>query len=46
MMVQETSDELVKKKLRLLINKQFFELGKYLGNLYTEMAMQKMIAKE
>ena len=33
--VNETSDENMKKKLRLLVNKQFFELEKHLGTLYT-----------
>ena len=31
-----TVEEAYKKKLRMLVNKQFFELGKYLSNLYTD----------
>jgi hypothetical protein len=37
---------LLKKKLKLLVNKQFFELEKNLGTLYTQNAMKKMIDKE
>ena len=34
LLVNQTSNDLLEKKLRLLINKQFFELEKYLGTLY------------
>ena len=46
MVVQETADEALKRKMKMLINKQFFELGKYLGGLYTELAMQRMVGRE
>ena len=34
LLVNQASNELLEKKLRMLINKQFFELEKYLGTLY------------
>lgn len=37
---------MLEKKLRLLINKQFFELEKYLGTMYNQSAMERMAAKE
>eukprot|EP00347_Sterkiella_histriomuscorum_P005935 403354701 len=45
-MVNEAGDDMLKKRLKMLINKQFFELQKYLGALYTQSAMDKLIAKE
>ena len=45
-LVNEIHDDLLKKKLKLLVNKQFFELEKNLGTLYTQNAMKKMIDKE
>lgn len=33
--VQETTDEGMRKKLKMLINKQYFELGKYMSDLYS-----------
>ena len=46
MIVQETADEALKRKMKMLINKQFFELSKYLAGLYTNLAMQKMVGQE
>lgn len=46
MVVQETADEALKRKMKMLINKQFFELSKYLAGLYTNLAMQKMVGQE
>jgi hypothetical protein len=37
---------MLERKLRLLINKQFFELEKYLGTLYNQTALEHMAAKE
>lgn len=34
LLINQTSNDMLEKKLRLLINKQFFELEKYLGTLY------------
>ncbi len=46
LLINQTSNELLEKKLRLLINKQFFELEKYLGTMYNQTALEKMAAKE
>lgn len=34
-LVNEAGDDMLKKRLKMLINKQFFELEKYLGTMYT-----------
>ena len=46
LLVNQTSNELLERKLRFLINKQFFELEKYLGTLYNQTALEHMAAKE
>ena len=46
LLINQTSNEMLEKKLRLLINKQFFELEKYLGTLYNQTAMERLAAKE
>lgn len=46
LLVNQSSNDLLEKKLRLLINKQFFELEKYLGTLYNQTALESMAAKE
>ena len=46
MVVQESADEALKKKMKMLINKQFFELSKYLGGLYQDLAMKRVVEKE
>lgn len=46
LLVNQTANELLEKKLRLLINKQFFELEKYLGTMYNQTALERMAAKE
>jgi len=33
-MIVGLNDEMLKKRLRMLIHKQFFEVGKFLTNLY------------
>lgn len=45
-LVNEAGDDMLKKRLKMLINKQFFELEKYLGTMYTQSALDKLIAKE
>ena len=44
LLVNQASNDLLEKRLRLLINKQFFELEKYLGTLYNQMALERMAA--
>ena len=46
LLINQTSNDLLEKKLRLLISKQFFEVEKYLGTLYNQTALQAMSAKE
>ncbi len=46
LVINQSSNELMEKKLRLLINKQFFELEKYLGTLYNQLALEKMSAMQ
>lgn len=46
MVANESTNEMLKKRLKLLIHKQFFELEKYLGAMYTTTAMDKLIASE
>jgi len=46
LLINQASNEMIEKKLRLLISKQFFEVEKYLGTLYNQTALQTMAAKE
>ena len=42
-MVNEAHDDLLAKKLKILMSKQFFDLSKYLVSLQSELAMEHMI---
>lgn len=42
-LINEVEDDLLAKKLKVLMSKQFFDLTKYLGTLQTEVGMQHMI---
>jgi|LauGreDrversion4_2_1035121.scaffolds.fasta_scaffold42056_1 hypothetical protein len=44
LLVNQAQNEQIEKKLRLLVNKQFFELEKYLGTMYNQTALQRMAA--
>jgi len=44
LLVNQATNDLLEKRLRLLINKQFFELEKYLGTLYNQLALERMAA--
>lgn len=46
LLINQASNDMIEKKLRLLISKQFFEVEKYLGTLYNQTALQTMAAKE
>lgn len=46
LLVNQAQNEQIEKKLRLLVNKQFFELEKYLGTMYNQTALQRMAAQE
>lgn len=44
-MVNEAHDDLLAKKLKILMSKQFFDLSKYLVGLQSELAMDHMVRK-
>ena len=42
-MVNETHDDLLKRKLKILMSKQFSDLTKYLGTMQNQLSMEHMI---
>jgi len=42
-MVNEAYDDLLKRKLKILMSKQFSDLTKYLGTMQSQVAMEHMI---
>ena len=46
MITNEAMDEASKRKLALLLQKQFFELQKYLSDLHSGVALDRVIAVE
>jgi len=42
----EANDELFKRKMKMLMSKEFFELSKYLGGLHARQAMENLIAQK
>lgn len=42
-LIDQAHDELLARKLKILMSKQFFELSKYLGTLQSQIALDRMI---
>lgn len=42
-LIAETYDEVIARKLKILHSKQFFDLSKYLGTLHTQVGFEQMI---
>lgn len=45
-LANEANDEMQKRKMKMLMSKEFFELSKYLGGLHARQGMENMIAKK